>query len=439
MMNQAQAPEKPSPPTWRGYRFGIFMGGLCAVVFLVLSLLALSTEGYGVLLPMMGALYIACPLLLVLFMTWLVYVIRDRGQMPSGVHGWMWLPPLATAMILPAYAAWDDWRKAGVEAAFPPISELHVNLTGQALRIPTRGTSTRNGAGPSMPMPADQPGQFVELTRWSGGFETLPNIQFPYRGPMLSDEFPTLPRLLGDVPEPVNEDWLSNETDAAPWSLAHPLPDVAPLLGRMRFPSVVALLQYQYFHYPDHIEVVPVLRDSADLMDVPVDALAVPLLGFFALNMTDDAIVRLEINGQGVDASPWGRAVAPHQDCRRGYARLGVAQLSLDAPLQLRWQTDQAPHAWQTATVDLPALGGETPAGARPERQQVLLYFDENGRVLAERFQAFRLSGPGVEGQFAVRHTGAPADLSRPPPCYSSLAAYDPARLYVLPNNAAAD
>lgn len=418
---------RPPPPAAHGIRryvFGIVVGSLCAGATLVATIVALAVDA---MIAIAIGIYICLPLLLLLSIVWLVYAIRDRGRMPARAHGWCWLPTLSAALILPAAAKVDAWRKALRERVFPPVSELHVNLTGRDLWVPTRGTSTYSGTAPDMPMRGDRPADFVELTRWAGSVDALPGPLFPYRKGLLLPEFDRLPRQL-DAPPDGAAAWPPDARAYAPWTLSNPVPATDALRSHAGFLGAGSLLQYVYYHYADRIEVAPVLRDDTDLWDVPGDALPVPLVAFHAMNMTSEDIVRLEVNGRAVRVGPWGRAVAPMRDCSRGPAGLGLAQIELDAPLRVRWQTSRAPHAWRQAVAPLPEFEGALPPGSRPLLQRAMLYFDQDDRVFVERFQEVEL-----DGGLGVRLTGTPDGLSRPPPCRSALDPYGPRRARVLP------
>lgn len=399
---------------YRNYRAGIGVSLLLAALIAALSLIAVATPnlGWGVVALATLAIWVGVPLLLVLLLAWLRYMVRERGQVPGRVHAVMFVPTAAAMLIVPLWQSlqntWDSFA-GGSRAA---IAELHVNLSGQPLWLDTSPyASTGSGAGPDLPMQGDTPERFVAFHRYPNAQSDVDSA-FPYQDARLkrsADHYryatPSGDRAVTDVPL-VRRPYPDTTRFNAGWRSAGP-------------PELVHL----YYHYSDHVEVAPTLaRLSGSAADDLQRSRFEGLVLFKIHNYGSTPIVRMEVDGIALDIgdSAIENIPAAPADCTAYSFPAGVALLSLDRPLQLRWQTVDAPARWHSARVQVPAFRQAQPLQGQSTLQQVLLYVLPDGTLAAERY-AEVFNGDTRRG---IKATGLPARAAPFARCGSARAGY---------------
>ncbi|MFY3334889.1 hypothetical protein ACOTEH_31855, partial [Achromobacter xylosoxidans] len=98
----------------KNYLFGIIVSLVLATLLAFLGLVAVSSDnlGWGMAALLSYGVLFGGPLAIVLVLTWIVYLVRDRGQVPARVHGLLFLPSLVALMIVPID---DQIRRAGAD------------------------------------------------------------------------------------------------------------------------------------------------------------------------------------------------------------------------------------------------------------------------------------------------------------------------------------
>ncbi|WP_285319446.1 hypothetical protein [Stenotrophomonas maltophilia group sp. Smal35] len=399
---------------YRPYRVGIGVSLLLAVLIAALSLIAVATPnlGWGIVALATVAIWVGLPLLLVLLLVWLRYMVRQRGRVPGRVHALMFAPTTAALLIVPVWLSlqrsWDS--VAGGSRA--PIAEMHINLSGQPLWLDTSPyASTGSGAGPDLPMQGDTPERFMAFHRY-------PNTQsdadraFPYEDARLKrsvDHYryatPSGDRAVTDVP-----------------LVRQAYPDTTPFNAGWRRTGTPELV-HLYYHYSDHVEVAPTLARLSGLTADELERSRFEGLVLFKIHNYGSApIVRMEVNGTALDIGDRAIAsipVAPGDCTAYGYP-LGAALLSLDAPLQVRWQAVDAPAHWHSARVQVPAFRQPLPLQGQSTLQRVLLYVLPDGTLAAERY-AEVFEGDTLRG---IKATGLPTSAATHAVCGSARASY---------------
>ncbi|TWE06565.1 hypothetical protein FB481_10547 [Pseudomonas sp. AG1028] len=382
------------------YGFGLLLSALSALLITTLGLLVL-TDSSAAMLAVLAAVYLALPLLGLLLITWTYYLWRDRAAMPGQAHALILLPSLAAVLIVPLVFTAGQLGSQAFSAQHPPISEVHINLTGQDLWLDASGTSTSSGGSANLPMAGSEPERLLVWTRWPDE-QAIAQGRFPYEGTRLKANVDSIVRQLGG----------SEENTLAP----------APLRMTTPYPAADELpLVYQFYHYPDRIEVAAALARSSNLETSRARSLRHAPVLISAANLSEQTLVRVEIDGQALAMDIWGRALPPTRDCYHGYPNLGPALLPLDAPWQVRWQEAEAPGVWHQATVSLPPLALTDEQQKQARLPRVLLYITKDRQVLAERFQEIELA----DDRLGVANTGIPEGLSQPAPCGSAMERYD--------------
>lgn len=409
--------------TYRHYLFGIIVSIALAAWLAALGIIAVSspTLGWGIVALITAAIWVGGPLAVVLAITWFAYMARDRGQVPGRVHALLFMPTLLALLIYPAAESIEQGKRASFSAAHPAISETHVNLSGKDLWIDTTPyASTSSGAGPTMPLSASKPERFMVFTRYpSPGSNGASSGAFPYQGARLGNDI-------------VQYAYRPDDAGAA---AALPLnrlsnPDLTPffrILGKNEAP----MLRYLYFHYPDRVEVAPAIQRLAGMTEQRLDAAKLKgLVLLTAQNYTLNAIVRLEINGQTLDIGDRAlESLAPLPAPCHDFARpVGGVFAALDKPLTVRWQTLNAPQAWHTATLHVPAFHKPEPVDGESTLARAQLYFLPDGTVVGERFVEVRMS----KAQLGIRATGIPAPAVAYASCGSAFSAFNPQTVRLL-------
>jgi len=422
-MNESESLDDANWTTILG-RFwpGIALSAVVAGFFAFLGIAALGSTGYGAL----GIVYLAIipglPLLLALAGTWIHYMVRSRGGVPATVHVAMCLPVVLALMVIPMGMDKKQADQNRFHAAHPPVQEFHVNLSGKDLWLPVGSSALADsGSTPRMPMQAAGHHAIVSFTRYPD-FPKIDLRSFPYEGTHLRQDISTY------TYAPDGGDSGASARASVLPLVRFPYPDLRPLLP---YESESGLLLYQYFHYQDHVEVVPSLSpfvgSTSDHLEGKVHGLV--LFSIAVSRRPEPALVRLEINGQTLVLSPYAYAEAGMR-CRMGYLKSSGALVDTDRPLHLRWQTLDEPLRWHEATVRVPAFVRVLPAGGHAGWPQVLLYFLGKDTVIAEHFEEVRFPGD----KRALRDTGVPSEVPSDTFCGSAKDRYDPDHVALLPN-----
>ncbi|MFY0477998.1 hypothetical protein [Achromobacter marplatensis] len=364
------------------------------------------------------------PLAILLAITWIAYMVRDRGQMPGRVHALLFAPTLLALMIYPVSDSIERGKYDTFSAAHPPIGETHVNLSGNDLWLDTKPyASTASGAGPNMPLAASKPERFAAFIRYpspkteASGSETSP--AFPYSGARLNDKVQQYTYRLA-----------SGDAGASLPLKRLAYPDLKPLFAALG-KNEAAMLRYFYYHYPDHVEVAPALQRLAGMTEQRLDDKTQKgLVLFKTQNYAPHGIARLEINGQTLDIGE--QALTPvvplPASCHDYPYPAGGAFADLSQPLTLRWQTLDAPQVWHTATLQVPAFRQPESMDGESTLMRVQLYFLPDGSVEGERFVEVRKS----RDQLAIRATGLPTRAAAYAGCGGAFSAFNPQTVKLL-------
>lgn len=399
---------------YRNYRVGIGVSLLLATLIGALSLIAVATPnlGWGAVALATVAIWVGVPLLLVLLLAWLRYMVRQRGRVPGRVHAMMFVPTAAALLIVPVWfslqRSWDS--VAGGSRA--PIAELHVNLSGQPLWLDTSPyASTGSGTGPDLPMQGDTPERFVAFHRYPNA-ESDWDSGFPYQDARLKrsvDRYryatPSGDRAVTEVP-----------------LVRQAYPDTTPFNAGWRRAGTPELV-HLYYHYGDHVEVAPTLARLSGLTADELERSRFEGMVLFKVHNYGSApIARLEVNGIALDIGDRALTNIPAApvDCTSYGFPAGAALISLDLPLQVRWQTVDAPTQWHSARVQVPAFRQPQPLPGQSTLQRVLLYVLPDGALAAERY-AEVFEGNTLRG---IKATGLPPSAASHAVCGSARATY---------------
>lgn len=348
----------------------------------------------------LGAVVVLAPLLITNVLLSLFYLSRKA---PGRTYIWMWAPSLTVLFGQAIVNTVQVEQKQAIEEAHPNIREVHVNLTGQDFWLdPDTATNSTDGAAK---IPGDAPEKFISFTRYYGNYYGKEDKMTSYDGARLSDSFHNM-RIFWGKPE-------STRPTILPVNRSTTFPDVKNLIEHMSFKGgESSVIQYGYYHYRDHIDVVPMVTLSgSQSMDLWGSGL--PLIEFHIANLGNRALARLEIDGQTIDLG--SDAFAPeHSDnmacTSRNFQTYATSHLS--APLKLRWQFAQANPEWHEASVAVPEFKPSTAPPSHIRTTSVDLYFQADGSVVAERSQiAESLRG------LTLRTTGPALPLQHKPPC----------------------
>ncbi|QND53296.1 hypothetical protein HB779_16410 [Phyllobacterium sp. 628] len=396
------------------------VGAVLALAVAIISLESLDAQGnqlFGLFLIGLSIIGLLAVLLLII---WIYYLTRDKGRTPLCAHGIMWGPVVLAACIVPVSESMDDARKSRFEDAHPVMQEIHINLTGRDLWFDPRNTGGTHYT--EMPMRGDKPEKFLEWSLYPSP-ELIGSGAFLYEGSRLKQNVRSMRLYTGEL--------LEEKTKSIEVLIANKpsYPDTDRLASVMGFRQGhdATILVHQYYHYPDHIEVAPALTRFAGSQRDRLWGKIQPVVEFRGVNLGQQPIARLEINGQAMSLGEEAFSVA--DTCFWANTPVGEAILTLDQPLHLRWQTIEPPHRWQEATVPVPKFLTENSKGERTRVPSVVLYFTGEGSVFAERFEAIDLPAQ----KLGVRTTGLPEGMASPPPCGMAYAGYNPETVQLLP------
>ena len=395
--------QQPALPLMKHYPLGITLSAALSTLLVALSLTALLTPNleYGVVMLILLAIVVGIPLCFALLATWFTYRRRASAPLPAKLNAAMFVPTLIALSVLPIGSAMQDTARRWFNDAHPDIRELHVNFSGRPLWLALGSAQTEAGRWPQMPLQAGNEAKFVAFTRLPLEDEINEN-RFPYVGSRLREKVHSYAYAeKGEDGRPV---------EARPRPLmVRPYPDLGWLPSDIRESK---LLVHQYFHYYDHVEVAPGLArlDSSEL--AALQARLGNVVSFHLSNQYPRGLARLEINGQtlaiGTDSERISEA-----PCDRSTSFAGSGLLSIDKPLEVRWQTLDDPARWHEARVSVPAFQGATSRAMQASVRNVRLYFLDNDVLAAEQLQTLTSLG----GEQKTVTTGVPAGAHQNETC----------------------
>lgn len=408
------------------YLPGIIISLLLAGWLALLSIAAVTTDdlGWGAIGLLLGALFIGGPLAILLVIFWVVYMRRSRGQLPGRLHALLILPTLCALIIIPIGETIKEQKRNNFIDRYPPISEIHINLSGQDLGLDDEPLTlaSRSEAGPILS--AANAERFVELSNYPRP-ETIQAQTFPYDGGHLKANINTYRYMRAP--------YYNAPPAHPPVALRRrPYPDLKGL-SKITGESESALLVQLYFHYPDYVELAPAIAGFVSSMNIATkDKTAQQPVIFDLYNYLPSPIVRLEVNGQTLDLGDHAAYSTPPlpSRCRDFPKPSGAAFVDPGQPLTLRWQTLDQPQRWRMATVEVPGFSRPLPENEKNELNRVLFYFLPDGTVAAERYLEIR-SG---EGKLAIRATGVPPQAHPYASCGSIYSRYNPEMVKLLAN-----
>lgn len=400
------------------YLFGIIVSFVLAGFLAFLGLVAVTADnlGWGLVALLSYAVMVGGPLAVVLVLTWIAYLVRDRGRVPGHVHALLFVPPLLAVLIVPVDETIRQSRSDSFRQANPAIAETHVNLSGHPIELDFRDASASSGASRSLQPASAAHADFSNFWRYPGP-DTIAAGTFPYDRDRLKESatrytYTNVDGTSGGVSLPLRR---------------LPYPDIAKLASAYAY-GQAGLLVHQYFHYADHVDVAPGLARFSGTAQDAMTAARIPGLAIFSLeNYTPQTIARLEINGQTQDLGYAARSLAgmPCDPPRGGFPAL----LDLDQPVTVRWQTVEDAPQWHEARAVVPAFSQASKADPDKGLPHVRLYVLPDGTVAAERFREIR-----VQGDLALRTTGVPAQARAHTACGGAYANYNPRTVKLLAN-----
>lgn len=400
----------------RDYWFGIAISFLLAGLLAFLGVAAVTSKGlgWGAAALVAYAVMYGGPLAILLAVTWIVYLVRDRRNVPGHVHALMFVPTLLAALIVPVSESirksqWDSFRES-----HPAIAETHVNLSGRTIWLDTREASAASGASPYMEPASAGNRNFSRFRRYPGP-DALAKGVFPYDGARLKEAAARYVYL--------------DQAGAPGASLPLrrlPYPDLGKLPSAYAY-GEAGLLVYQYFHYADRVEVAPGIARFSLMTEQAMESARIPGLAIFGMaNYTPETIARVEINGQAYDMGGAAAGSLLGHPCHLTHGGSPVL-LDLEQPVRIRWQALEDPGAWREAAVAVPAFGKAGKADSGAGLVRVRLYFLPDGTVAAERYQEIR----SRRDELAIRATGLPPS-ARPHVSCGAYAGYNPQTVRLL-------
>ncbi|QKH36830.1 hypothetical protein FOC84_18540 [Achromobacter pestifer] len=402
----------------RHYLLGIIVSLLLAGLLAFLGIVFVSSPnlGWGAQALLGYGVLFGGPLAVTLALCWIVYMVRDKGQVPGRVHALLFVPSVLALAIVPVSDSIEQGRQDRFRESHPAIAETHINLSGRTVWPDSRGGSLSSGASPYL-----EPGSAEQ--RMFSRFHRYPN-----QGPAARETFPyDGARLKGGV-----DRYVYSSQDGTPGASVPlqrlPYPDLGKLPSAFAY-GEAALVVYQYYHYADHVEVAPGIARFAGTTEDQMEAAGIPGLAIFGLeNLTPQTIARVEINGQAYDMGSYAaRGVLPGPcDPARGGSPV---LLDLEQPLRVRWQTMEAPGTWREAMATVPAFSAASRKDPDKGLVRVRLYFLPDETVAAERYREIR-----VRGELSIRSTGLPAAAQAYTGCGGAYFGYNPQTVKLLDN-----
>ncbi|SEN07992.1 hypothetical protein SAMN05428959_10195 [Duganella sp. CF517] len=352
---------------------GAVSGLALAGVLTKLSVTALepTNSGYAGIGIMFAALGFGVPLfLLTLCIT--IY-LACKGALHGRWVALMWLPFLVSLAILPVAEFFGAREREAYAGKHPDVREVHVNLTGRDLRLDP-------AIGPQPEMEGAYPDRFLELRREPVAHRD--DHMAAYRGVLPAAELNSMTVIYGPKDQ--------GEAVSVPVAIAPTPADLAPFLPEPGS-AMAKLLVHYYYHYPDRVDVASTI--DWDLGNNPQYDNGKPASGVVIHNLSNETIVRLEVNGQLV---PFYHGLQP---LRADYCTVNSysAVLQPGAKLRVRWQGAQSAPKWNDASPAVPTFRKPVAGGGSVTSSAVHLFFYPDGRLRVQRSRSFTTaSGGGV-------------------------------------------
>lgn len=338
----------------------------------------------------------------ILFIANLVFtVVNIKQHAPPLAYLFAWGPILLALAIALIGNSIKEAKKEAYEQSHPNIEELHINLSGKNLWIRETGAET---------LLANPPEQFSEITRYAGSGDKM----IAYQGSRLAESFKDMSIYASDTDSADDRTVLT-----LPVVQSKSYPDVAsiiPKIGSLSIgykPTEASILVYQYFYYPDRVEVVPALSlagsDSMDLWGTDV-----PVVNVNIANYQAQAIARLEVDGQSLSMKYQLYPIKiDSQNCFG--TRLSSPILNtLNAPIKVRWQFLEANPTWHVATVTVPQFPpSQGKLDWKKRETGIYLYFLKDGTVAAQWQQVVTFK----DEKIGIRTTELAPKLQEPLVC----------------------
>lgn len=318
---------------------------------------------------------------LVLFNIGVTAYLLAKSAAGPGLLALMWLAPLAACLAHPILVGHDQAKRDALERAHPSITEHHVNLTGRTFWLPAQVSS--------LPI---LPGASAYVQR-KQTLEKRADPMIEYAGQRLAPGFTRMkiflrkPKGAPDMMKPVR---------AVPW------PDLSAIV-KPDGSGMTLIIDYHYFHYPGHVDVVPTLNPLSPVHRS--SGLPGPLLDVYPHNLSGAPVARIQIDGKEVGLLDPIR-VRDKENCT---ITPGAVINSMAAPLHVRWQTVQPGATWQEATVSVPPFRQARAGNESIRSNAVHVYFLADGSVAAQRVQEIFIDA-GITG---VRITEPDAALAQ--------------------------
>lgn len=368
---------------------GVVSGLALAAVLTKLSVdtLGLGNSSYAGIGIMFAAIGFGVPLfLLTLGIT--IY-LTHRGAINGRLMAVMWLPFLVSLAILPVAEFFSARERESYASKHPDVREVHVNLTGRDLRFDP-------AIGPQPEMEGKYPDRFLEVRREPASHRD--DRMAAYRGVLLAPDFQSMPVIYGPKEQGV--------AVSVPVVIAPTPADWAPFLPELGN-SMAKLLVHYYYHYPDRVEVASAI--DWNLGNHPEYDNGKPASGVVIHNLSNETIVRLEVNGQVV---PFYQGLEP---LRADYCTVNSSSAVLQpgGKLRVRWQSAQSAPKWNEATPTVPSFRKPVAAGDSVTETSVHLFLYPDARLRVQRSERFTTAA----GRGTVRASAALPAFGSTPVC----------------------
>lgn len=347
----------------------------------------------------LGAIVLILGILLIANLIFTVVNIKQHA--PPLAYLFAWGPILLALTIALIGNSIKEAKKDAYEQSHPNIEELHINLSGKHLWISETGAET---------MLANPPEQFSQITRYAGGGDKM----IAYQGSRLAESYKDMSIYASDTDSADDRTVLT-----LPVVQSKSYPDVAsiiPKIGSLSIgykPTEARILVYQYFYYPDRVEIAPALSlagsDSMDLWGSDV-----PIVNVNVSNYQAQAIARLEIDGQSLSMKYQFYPIKINEANCFGSKLSAPILNALNAPIKVRWQFLEPNPAWHEAVVTVPQfLPLKSNLGWKNRETQLFLYLQKDGSVVSQLQQVVTLRGD----KLGLRTTAITPKLLEPASC----------------------
>ncbi|MGB4810900.1 MAG: hypothetical protein WBP13_00250 [Methylophilaceae bacterium] len=327
----------------------------------------------------------------------------------------LWAPTLLSLVGLGAATKFMQLKKAEFAQNHPDVTEWHINLSGKNLWI--------EGFYDPLPIELEQ---FLEIKLYASS--DLEKMK-AYEGSHLAKSFKNMSFYVSDTPSAENK-----AVFTLPVVQASTYPDVTSLLKLIKAdalgvynPAEANLWVYQYFYYPDHVEIVPAINLSGN-QSMALWGSQLPVVAMHVVSLQEKSLARIEVDGSSLylGEKPWLPEAKVESCSIRNYKAFMINPFN--APVKVRWQFAEANPQWHEAVVNVPKLNSPK---AKPDwnkrMDNVYLYFQHDGTVAAQWQQEVTFKG----GQLGVRTTAVEPALSAPAPCGTAENSWDKSIVHV--------